>query len=108
MESNKADIIPENVKNYFEILFRKNIFIVIVFVIIANGYSNIPGVSELLTEIFKYHILRFLITFIIFFQIIDNIKETFIWTIIICISLYIIEYKFKNGKNNLNNNNNGR
>jgi hypothetical protein len=108
MESNKADIIPINVKNYFEILFRKNIFMVIIFVIIANGYSNIPGVSELLTEIFKYHTLRFLITFIIFFQIIDNFKESLVWTIIIFISLYIIEYKFKNRKNNLNNNNNGR
>ena len=108
MESNKADIIPTNIKNYFEILFRKNIFMVIIFVIIANGYSNIPGVSELLTEIFKYHILRFFITFIIFFQIIDNFKESLIWTIIIFTSLYIIEYKYKNNKNNLNNNNNGR
>lgn len=108
MESNKADIIPINIKNYFEILFRKNIFMVIIFVIIANGYSNIPGVSELLTEIFKYQILRFFITFIIFFQIIDNFQESLVWTIIIFTSLYIIEYKFKNGKNNLNNNNNGR
>ena len=81
---------------------------VIVFVIIANGYSNIPGVSELLTEIFKYQILRFFITFIIFFQIIDNFQESLIWTIIIFTSLYIIEYKYKNNKNNLNNNNNGR
>ena len=95
MESDKVDIINIEYKNIFEILFRKNIFIVILFVILTNGYSNIPGVSELLTDIFSSHILRTIITFILFFQIIDNIYNSIIWTIILISVLYVIEYLHK-------------
>ena len=95
MESNNVDIINIKYKNIFEILFRKNIFIIILFVILTNGYSNIPGVSELLTDIFSSHILRTIITFILFFQIIDNIGDSIIWTIILSLGLYIIEYLHK-------------
>jgi hypothetical protein len=95
MESNNVDIINIEYKNIFEILFRKNVFIVILFVILTNGYSNIPGVSELLTDIFGSHILRTLITFILFFQIIDNIYNSIIYTIIIISGLYVIEYLHK-------------
>ena len=100
MESDKVDIINIEYKNIFEILFRKNVFTVILFVILANGYSNIPGVSELLTNIFGSYILRTLITFILFFQIIDNISDSIIWTIILVSGLYVIEYlhKTKNKK----------
>jgi len=91
MESNLSDIAPKPVKNIFDTLFRKNIFMIIIFIIIANGYSNIPGVSELLTKLFASQINRFIITYIIFFQIIDNIRDTFIWTCIIMMILYIIE-----------------
>ena len=101
MESDKSDILDIKYKNIFEILFRKNVFTVILFIILANGYSNIPGVSELLTDIFGSHILRTLITFVLFFQIIDNIGDSIIWTIILSSGLYIIEYlhkiKIKNG-----------
>lgn len=95
MESDKVDIINIKYKNIFEILFRKNIFTVILFVILANGYSNIPGVSELLTDIFGSYILRTLITFILIFQIIDNICNSIIWTIILVLGLYVIEYLHK-------------
>ena len=95
MESDKVDIINIKYKNIFEILFRKNICTVILFVILANGYSNIPGVSELLTDIFGSYILRTLITFILIFQIIDNISHSIIWTIILVSGLYVIEYLHK-------------
>ena len=95
MESDKIDIINIKYKNFFEILFRKNVFTVILFIILANGYSNIPGVSELLTDIFGCHILRIFITFILFFQIIDNIGDSIIWTIILSSGLYVIEYLHK-------------
>lgn len=91
MESRLSDIAPKPVKNIFETLFRKNVFMTIIFIIIANGYSNIPGVSELLTKLFSSQIIRFIITYIIFFQIIDNLRDTFIWTCIIMMILYIIE-----------------
>jgi hypothetical protein len=91
MESNLSDIAPKPVKNIFETVFRKNIFMIITFVIIANGYSNIPGVAELLTKVFASQVNRFIITFILFFQIIDNLRDTFIWTCIIMLILYIIE-----------------
>jgi len=103
MDSNEQDIFTPKVKNIFEVLFRKNILSVVLLVIIANGYSNIPGVNELLTDIFSSHILRTFITFILFFQIIDNIKESIIWTIIICSILYLIEQNYlakKKLKNN--------
>jgi len=109
MESDKVDILDIRYKNIFEILFRKNVFIVILFIILANGYSNIPGVSELLTSIFGSYILRTFITFILFFQIIDNIADSIIWTIILSLGLYVIEYlhktKIKNKKNLFNNTN---
>jgi len=92
MDSNKDDIFKPEIKNIFETLFRNNILSVILLVILANGYSNIPGMNELLTDIFSSHILRTLITFILFFQIIDNIKESIFWTIIICALLYLIEH----------------
>ena len=95
MESSKLDIIKPEYKNIFEILFRKNVFTIILFVILANGYSNIPGMSELLTDIFSSHILRTVITFILFFQIIDNVQDSIIWTIIINCILYLIEYNHK-------------
>ena len=95
MESKKVDIIDIQYKNIFEILFRKNVFTVILFIILANGYSNIPGVSELLTDIFGSYILRTFITFILFFQIIDNIYDSIIWTIILSLGLYVIEYLHK-------------
>ena len=102
MESDKVDILDIRYKNIFEILFRKNVFTVILFIILANGYSNIPGVSELLTDIFGSYILRTFITFILFFQIIDNIGNSIIWTIILSLGLYVIEYlhktKIKNKK----------
>jgi hypothetical protein len=91
MESNDSDILNGEYKNIFETLFRKNAFTVVLFVIIANGYSNIPGVSELLTDIFGSHILRLIITFILFFQILDNVADSLIWTIIISTGLFIIE-----------------
>jgi hypothetical protein len=92
MDSNKDDIFKPEIKNIFETLFRNNILSVILLVILANGYSNIPGMNELLTDIFSSHILRTLITFVLFFQIIDNIKESIFWTIIICSLLYLIEH----------------
>lgn len=92
MESNDQDIVIPPIKNIFETLFRKNVFTVVLFVILANGYSNIPGMNDLLTDIFKSHFLRTLITFVLFFQIIDNVADSIIWTIIICTLLYIIEY----------------
>jgi len=92
MESGDTDILNPSVKNIFENLFRKNVFTVILFVILANGYSNIPGMNELLTDIFSSHILRTTITFILFFQIIDNVADSVIWTIVITSILYIIEY----------------
>ncbi len=92
MESGDTDILNSGVKNIFESLFRKNVFTVILFVILANGYSNIPGMNELLTDIFSSHILRTSITFILFFQIIDNVADSVIWTIIITSILYLIEY----------------
>jgi hypothetical protein len=92
MDSNKDDIFKPEIKNIFETLFRNNILSVILLVILANGYSNIPGMNELLTDIFSSHILRTLITFVLFFQIIDNIKESIFWTIIICALLYLIEH----------------
>ena len=92
MDSNETDIFKPEVKNFFETIFRKNILSVVLLVILANGYSNIPGMNELLTDIFSSHILRTLITFILFFQIIDNIKESIFWTVIICIFLYLIEH----------------
>lgn len=102
MESDKVDILDIKYKNIFEILFRKNVFTVILFIILANGYSNIPGVSELLTDIFGSYILRTFITFVLFFQIIDNIYDSIIWTIILSLGLYVIEYlhktKIKNKK----------
>ncbi len=99
METNESDIVDSDIKSIFETVFRKNIFAVILLVIIANGYSNIPGMNELLTKIFGNHYLRVLITFILFFQIIDNVKESLIWTIIISVFLYYIE-KNHNEKNN--------
>lgn len=105
MESNESDIFTSPVKNIFEVLFRKNVVSVILLVILANGYSNIPGMNDLLTYIFSSHILRTVITFILFFQIIDNVIDSIIWTIVICSILYIIEYNYlKNNKNNKNNN----
>ena len=93
MESNYEDIVETPVKNILEVVFRKNVFTVILFIILANGYSNIPGMSELLTKIFASYILRTIITFILFFQIIDNVQDSLIWTIIICSLLYIVEYQ---------------
>ena len=66
MESNESDILTSPVKNIFEVLFRKNVVSVILLVILANGYSNIPGMNDLLTYIFSSHILRTVITFILF------------------------------------------
>lgn len=100
MESEKVDILDIKYKNIFEILFRKNVFTVILFIILANGYSNIPGVSELLTDIFGSYILRTFITFILFFQIIDNICNSIIWTIILSLGLYVIEYLHKTKNKN--------
>jgi len=106
MESNESDIFTSPVKNIFEVLFRKNVLSVILLVILANGYSNIPGMNNLLTDIFSSHILRTLITFILFFQIIDNVTDSIIWTIVICSILYIIEYNhLKNNKNEKQKNN---
>jgi len=102
MNSDETDIFKPEVKNFFEILFRKNILSVVLLIILANGYSNIPGMNELLTDIFSSYILRTLITFILFFQIIDNIKESIFWTIIICSFLYLIEYNHLKKKNNNN------
>ena len=103
MDSKEPDIFKPYVKNIFETIFRNNIFSVILLVILANGYSNIPGMNELLTDIFSSHILRTLITFILFFQIIDNIKESIFWTVIICSLLYLIEHNHlqKKRKNNI-------
>lgn len=95
MESNNLDIIKPEYKNIFEKLFRKNVFTIILFVILANGYSNIPGMSELLTYIFSSHVLRTVITFILFFQIIDNVADSIIWTVVITSILYLIEYNHK-------------
>ena len=95
MESNNSDIFKPEIKNIFETLFRKNVFTVILFIILANGYSNIPGMNELLTYIFSSHILRTIITFILFFQIIDNIEDSIIWTFVINAILYLIEYNYK-------------
>jgi hypothetical protein len=95
MESYDDDILDIKYKNIFETLFRKNVFTVILFVILANGYSNIPGVSELLTDIFGSHVLRTIITFVLFFQIIDNVGDSIIWTIIVVTALYIIEHSHK-------------
>ena len=95
MESTNLDIIKPEYKNIFEKLFRKNVFTIILFVILANGYSNIPGMNELLTYIFSSHILRTIITFILFFQIIDNIEDSIIWTFVINAILYLIEYNYK-------------
>ena len=91
MNSNGPDIFEPKVKNIFEIIFRKNVISIILLVILANGYSNIPGMNELLTKIFSSHFLRFIITFILLFQIIDNLKESFGWSIAINIILYLIE-----------------
>jgi len=102
MESTESDIIKPEVKTFFEILFRKNVFSIVLFVILANGYSNVPGMNELLTKIFSSQILRCLITFILFFQIIDNIKESIIWTLIICSGLYLIEKNHYNKVNQIN------
>jgi hypothetical protein len=98
MDSDKIDILTPNAKGIFEIIFRKNVFIIILIVILANGYSNIPGMNELLTNIFASHFLRTLITFVLFFQITDNIKETLIWTMVIYLILYIIEYNYNKNK----------
>jgi len=95
MESSNLDIVKPEFKNVFERLFRNNVFAIVLFVILANGYSNIPGMSELLTDIFGSYILRILITFILFFQIIDNIADSIIWTIIINCILYLIESNHK-------------
>ena len=95
MESGDTDIIEPRVKNIFETLFRKNVFTVILFVILANGYSNIPGMNELLTDIFGSHVLRTVITFILFFQIIDNVADSIIWTLIVTAILYFIEHNHK-------------
>ena len=95
MESNISDIINPTFKNIFERLFRNNVFIIVLFVILANGYSNIPGMNELLTDIFGSYVLRISITFILFFQIIDNIADSIIWTIIINCILYLIESNHK-------------
>jgi hypothetical protein len=103
MNSNKDDIFKPEIKNIFETLFRNNILSVILLVILANGYSNIPGMNELLTDIFSSHILRTLITFVLFFQIIDNIKESIFWTIIICSLLYLIEHNHLQKKKKKNN-----
>jgi hypothetical protein len=103
MDSNKDDIFKPEIKNIFETLFRNNILSVILLVILANGYSNIPGMNELLTDIFSSHILRTLITFVLFFQIIDNIKESIFWTIIICSLLYLIEHNHLQKKKKKNN-----
>jgi hypothetical protein len=102
MDSYKSDIVIPPIKNMFEDLFRKNIIAVILLVIIANGYSNIPGMNNLLTYLFNNHLIRFIITFILFFQIIDNIKESLIWSIVINIILYIIEYNHLRNKKNHN------
>jgi hypothetical protein len=102
MNSIDSDILSPDSKSVFDNLFRKNIFTVVLFVILANGYSNIPGMNEILTNIFKSHILRIIITFILFFQIIDNVKASIIWTLVICTMLYIVEYlHYKNNKNNI-------
>jgi hypothetical protein len=103
MYSNKDDILKPEIKHIFETLFRNNVLSVILLVILANGYSNIPGMNELLTDIFSSHILRTLITFILFFQIIDNIKESIFWTVIICSLLYLIEHNHLQKKKKKNN-----
>jgi len=100
MNSSEDDIFKPEIKNIFETVFRKNILSVVLLVILANGYSNIPGMNELLTDIFSSHILRTFITFILFFQLIDNIKESLFWTIIICSILYLIEYNHLEKKKN--------
>ena len=51
--------------------------------------------NEFLTYIFSSYILRTIITFILFFQIIDNIQDSILWTIIITSMLYLIEYNYK-------------
>lgn len=102
MESKQLDIVKPKIKNIFEVLFRKNVFTVILFVILANGYSNIPGMNELLTYIFKSHLMRTIITFILFFQIIDNVADSVIWTLIIISILYVIEYTHTHRNNNKN------
>ena len=95
METSNSDIVKPEFKNIFEGLFRNNVFTIILFVILANGYSNIPGMNELLTDIFGSYVLRISITFILFFQIIDNIADSIIWTIIINCILYLIESNHK-------------
>ena len=92
MESDKEDILGKKEKNLFERLFRKNILIVILFIIVGNGYSNIPGMNELLTFIFSSHICRTLITFILFFQMLDHIADSILWTVIITTILYLVEF----------------
>ena len=67
------------------------------------GNINDSLMNELLTDIFSSHILRTLITFILFFQIIDNIKESIFWTIIICSLLYLIEHNHLQKKKKKNN-----
>ena len=95
MNANDTDIINTPVKNVFEFVFRQNILSVILIAIVANGYSNIPGLNQLLTKVFSNYFLRFLITFILLFQISDNVKESLIWSILVNIILYIIEFNYK-------------
>lgn len=102
MDTNEIDIIKPEIKNYFEILFRKNVLSIILLVILANGYSNIPGMNQLLTKIFSSQLMRCLITFVLLFQILDNIKESLIWTLIICFILRLIEINYNNKKKNKN------
>lgn len=103
MES--SDIVDTQTKNIFELLFRQNSIALISFVILANGYSNIYGMNELLTTIFNNMTLRLMISFILLFQILDNITNSIYYTLIMNIFLLMIEkyYKNKNGKKqNLN------
>ncbi len=95
MNTTDSDIINRPVKNIFEFLFRQNILSVVLIAIVANGYSNIPGVNALLIKVFANYHLRFLITFILLFQISDNIKDSLIWSSVVNIILYFIEKNYK-------------
>lgn len=107
MDITESDILS-NEKEIFEFVFRKNIFIIIFIIILANGYSNIPGVNDILTYVFHNKLYRLIITFILLFQLIDNIKNSLIWSIIVWSILYVIEFNHKKIEKYLNNNNNNK
>lgn len=85
----------------FENIFRKNILAIILMILLANGYSTIPGVEKLLKQIFENKYVRFIITYILIFQIIDDHRITFINTVLIYVILEVIErYELNNNKDN--------